>query len=148
MYKVIQLTNQAVGAVEPGALLPLGNITRRYGCRASNGCAPFEVSTSGSNTVTLNEDGYYHIDYVGSLTVGAAGAVLVDLLVNGVEVFSVAETATAADDIVNLKLSYVVRVLPSCCALANSPAIVQLRLDTESVAVTAGTSNIIIEKEK
>lgn len=148
MYKVIQLTNPTVGAVAAGALIPLGAITRRYGCRCNDNCNVFEVSTTGSNTITINEEGYYHLTYVGSLTAEAEGDIVLDLLVNGIEITSVSQTA-AADGTENITLSYVLRVLPNCNACVNnSPAIVQIRLDEASVALIGGTSNIIIEKTK
>ena len=148
MYRVIQLTNQAVGAVAAGALMPLGAITRRYGCRNTNGNSVFEVSTTGSNTITINEEGYYHLNFTASLTAGVAGEIILDLLQNGIEVLSVAETATAVGDTQNISLNYVIRVLPSCCVVANTPAVVQIRLDETSVALTGGTSNVIVEKVK
>lgn len=149
MYKVIQLTNPVVGAVEPAALVPLGAITRRYGCRCNDNCNVFEISTTGSNTVTINEEGYYDFTYTGSLVAGAAGLVRLNLLVNGVEVLSMSQTAAAAGDTVNITIPYVIRVLPNCNACVNnSPAIVQLQLDADSVALTGGTSNLIIEKTR
>lgn len=149
MYKVIQLTNTVVGAVDSGALLPLGAITRRYGSSCQNGCSVFEVATTGANTIILNEEGYYNLTFNASLTAGAVGDIILDLLVNNVEVLSVAETVAAVGDTSNISLSYVIRVLPNCGAIINnSPAIVQIRLDETSVALTGGTSNIIIEKRR
>lgn len=149
MYKVIQLTNPSVGAVDAGALIPLGAITRRYGCRCDNNCSVFEVSTTGSNTIIINEEGYYHLTYTCSLVAGAAGDVVLDLLINNIEVITVSQTATAADDVENITLNYVIRVLPNCNACVNNtPAIVQIRLDETSVALTGGTSNIVIEKSR
>lgn len=148
MYKVIQLTNPVVGAVEPAALVPLGAITRRYGCRCNDNNNVFEISTTDSNTVTINEEGYYRLTYTGSLVAGAAGLITLNLLVNGVEVLSVSQTA-AAGDTENITFSYIIRVLPNCNACVNnSPAIVQLQLDADSVALTGGTSNLIIEKTR
>lgn len=147
MYKVIQLTDQTVGAVAPGALMPLGNITRRYGCTCNRGGQTFEVSTSGSDTITIFEDGYYHLTYVGSLTAGAVGEIILNLLINGAEIISSAETVTAVGDTANITIHYVIRVLPNCCSVVvNNPAIVQIQLDADSVALTGGTSNIVIEK--
>lgn len=147
MYKVIQLTNQAVGAVAAGSLLPLGTITRRYGCKGTN-VPTFEVSTSGADTITITEEGYYRITYNASLTGAAAGDLIVNLLTNGVKVVSSMQTSTA-NGVNNISLSYIVRVLPNCFAVANnSPVTIQLQLDAESVALVGGMSNIIIEKER
>ena len=147
MYKVIQLTNQAVGAVAAGNLIPLGIITRRYGCKGTN-VPTFEVSTSGADTITITEEGYYRITYNGSLTGAAAGDLIVNLLNNGVEAVSSMQTSTA-NGVNNISLSYIVRVLPNCFAVANnSPVTIQIQLDSESVALVGGMSNIIIEKER
>lgn len=149
MYKVIQLTNNVIGAVEPNALLPLGAITRRYGCRCDNNSNVFEVTTTGANSIIINEEGYYHLTYTGNLTAGAIGEIILNLLVNNIEVLSIAQTATAVGDTENVSITYVLRVLPNCSAcINNSPATVQVQLDETSVALTGGSSNIIIEKVK
>lgn len=147
MYKVIQLTNNAVGAVAAGSLIPLGAITRRYGCKGTN-YPTFEVSTSGADTITITEEGYYRITYNGSLTGAAAGDLIVNLLSNNVEVISAMQTSTA-NGVNNISLSYIVRVLPNCSAVANNtPVTLQLQLDADSVELAGGISNIIIEKER
>lgn len=148
MYKVLQLTNQAIGTVAVGSLMPLGAITRRYGCRNNNGSSVFDVSTTGSNTVTLNEEGYYHLTYTASVIAGDAGDIIIDLLQNNIEVLSASQTVVADNDTANIMISFVIRVLPSCCSVENTPVTIQLRLDETSVALTGGSSNLIIEKTK
>lgn len=142
-YQFIQLTDTTVGAVATGALLPLGNVTRRF----SNGscCAmTFEVSTSGSDTITINESGYYKVSYVGSLTPAAAGELTLTLTANGVAVTSVTDTVAAADDTTNITFDYIVRVFPNCSSINNMPVILQVV--NSGVALTGGSSNIIVEK--
>lgn len=141
-YQFIQLTDNTVGAVATDALLPLGNVTRRY----SNNCGcneTFIVSTSGSDTVTITESGFYKVSYTGSLVAGAAGLVTLNLTSNGIVVATASETATAAGT-VNISLEYIIRVLPNCCASINNPVILQIV--NAGVALTGGTSNLIIEK--
>lgn len=145
MYKVIQLTNQVIGAVAAGELLPLGAITRRYGCRANSNSSVFEVSTTGSNTVTLLEEGYYHLTFNGSLTAAAVGDIVLNLLINNVEIISATGSTAAVGDFANISLSYVIRVLPSCNCVSN-PAVIQIGVDDTSVALTGGVGNLIIEK--
>ena len=142
-YQFIQLTDNTVGAVATDALLPLGVVTRRYG----NGscCAnTFVVSTSGSDTITINESGYYKLSYTGSLSPEAAGEITFTLTANGISVVSVSDTVAAADDVTNISLEYIIRVFPNCSAINNIPVIVQIV--NEGVALTGGTSNLIVEK--
>lgn len=142
-YQFIQLTDNSVGAVETDALLPLGNVTRRY----SNGSCrneTFIVSTSGSDTVTITESGFYKISYTGSLVPSAAGEIELTLTLNGIDTFVASDTVSGAGDITNISLEYMVRVFPNCCAINNMPVIVQI--ENTGVALTGGTSNLIIEK--
>ena len=142
-YQFIQLTDTTVGAVATGALLPLGNITRRYGngsCCAST----FEVSTSGSDTITINDSGYYKVSYTGSLIPAAAGELTLTLTANGVAVTSVSDTVAAAGDVTNISLEYIIRVFPNCSSINNMPVILQIV--NSGVALTGGNSNLIVEK--
>lgn len=143
-YQFIQLTDISVGAVAVDALLPLGNVTRKNadGTRCQD---TFLVTTSGSDTVTITESGWYKISYVGSLVAEDAGLVTLNLVSNNVVVNTVSETA-AAGDTVNISLEYIVRVFPSCRATSNMP--VALQIINAGVALTGGTSNLIIEKIK
>lgn len=143
-YKILQVTNTAIGAVAVDENMPLGTITRRLnngkGC-----CTAFEVATSGADTVYLNESGYYKITYSGSLIAGAVGEVSVALFANGTQVYEVGDTATAEEDVRNLTLPFVVRVFNNCASSpTNCPMAIQVRLS--GVAITGGTSNLIVER--
>lgn len=141
--RLLQLTNTAVGAVAVDTLLPLGAITRKY-CCGTQGQNTFAVSTTGANTITINDTGYYRITYVGSLTTGA-GTLVLNLLANGVAVETVTQTVVAGTN--NVVLDYIVRVLPNCASVPNNaPLTIQVENDATSVAITGGTSNIIVEK--
>lgn len=143
-YKVLQLTNNNIGAVAIETLLPLGIITRKI-CYGNADCRTFELSTTNSNTVTLNTPGNYRITFNGSLVASAAGEVSISLIANGVSVYTTSVTAGAADDIVNLTLPYEVRVCPNCSGNPNNcPMTIQFELT--GTAITGGTSNILIEK--
>ena len=144
MYKVLQLTNNAIGGVTAESYMPLGNITRRISS-GNTTCGTFNVSTTGANTVTLNEPGNYRISYSGSLTASAAGEITISLITNGTNVYSVTSTAAAAEDVVNLTLPYEVRVCPNtCCNPTNCPMTIQFELT--GTDITAGTSNVLIER--
>lgn len=142
--RILQLTNPNIGAVAVDSLMPLGAVTRKY-CCGTAGQNTFTVSTTGSNTITLNERGYYKITYSATVVAGAVGAVTLNLLVNGDTVLTKSETATAIGDFVDITIPYVVRVLPSCPINVNTLTIQVENADT-SVAITDGTSNIIVEK--
>ena len=141
--KILQLTNTAIGAVPVDTLMPLGAVTRKR-CCGTAGQNTFAVSTTGSNTITLNDSGYYEIIYSASLLATAAGNVVLNLLVNGETVLTKTETASAAG-FVDITIPYVVRVLPSC-PINPSALTIQVENADTSVAITDGTSNIIVEK--
>lgn len=142
-YRVLQLTNNAIGTVAVTNFMPLGVITRRISrCEAC--INTFTTSTTGTNIVTINECGNYNVTYNASLIGAAAGVIIATLVFNGVNVYSTSATV-AAGDTVNLTLPYQVRVLPNCDAMPNnSPATIQIQLN--GVGVTGGTSVLKIER--
>lgn len=143
-YKVIQLTNTNLGAVAVNEMLPFGKVTRKLNCKNYDSI-PFTIETSGANVVIVNECGYYKITYNASLLTSNDGLYTLNLLVNGVNVYSVSETASATANYVNLTLPYEIRVLPNQLQNQNSvPVDIQVQL--QGTAITGGTSNILIEK--
>jgi hypothetical protein len=142
-YKLIQLTNATVGAVAENSYMPFGQITRRI--QASDDCYnTFDVTTSGSNLIYINEPGYYDITYSASVIAEAAGIVTLSVVANGTTIYSVGATA-AAGDTVNLTIPYIARVYKNCpSAPLNCPMSIQILLS--GVAITGGTSNLLIEK--
>lgn len=142
-FQFIQLSNNSIGAVATGALIPLGNPTASTpGIRSCD--RAFVVTTSGSDTVTAFLPGYYDNRYTGSLVAAAAGLVTLTLLVNGVEVTSVSETATAVGDTVDISLDRILRAINFYGAPTGVPISVQIRND--GVALTDGVSNFIVKK--
>ena len=144
-YRFIQLTNNAVGPVAAGAILPIGVMSHKIACQ--NACTPtFEVTTNNNNVAYINTPGFYKITYTGSLTAAAAGDVVVNLEVNGAVVSTATVTAGAAET-VGISITFTVRVLNNCCngATNNTPAILQFR-NASTVALTGGNSNVLIEK--
>lgn len=141
--RLIQLTNATVGAVATATLLPVGIMTRRI--MRSSDCEPtFLVATSANNSVYIQEEGFYKITYVGYLTAAAAGNIVVQLQINGVTQQTATVTATAAGTFPVI-LTFVTRVLPNCCSNStNTPVLVQL--NNNGVALTGGTSNLLIER--
>jgi hypothetical protein len=147
-YKLLQLTNTNIGVTAAGEFLPLGITTRRINAGGSP-CSTFQVASSEANTVYINEPGFYKITYNATLTAGAAGIMSVTLVSNSNDIYSVSEDATAAEDIVNLNLTYVIRVCPnSCSAPYNCPTAVQIRLGDVATGITPNpsTANLVIER--
>jgi hypothetical protein len=147
-YKLIQLTNTNIGTLDANEFLPLGTITRKINAPAGETPA-FEVATSGANIVYLNDPGYYKITYTGTFTAGAAGTVGLTLVANNESIFTASEEATAAEDVVNITLVYVLRVCPNCCASPfNCPTSIQMQLGATALGTTPTTSvgNLVIER--
>jgi hypothetical protein len=146
-YKLIQLTNNNIGAINANNYLPLGIVTRRLNA-ATNDCSTFQVTSSTSDTVTVNEPGYYKVTYSASLTAAATGTFPISLIANQDNVYTVSETVAAADDVINLTLVYTIRVCPNCCSAPyNCPISLQIQLgDIATSATIPSTANLVIEK--
>jgi hypothetical protein len=147
-YKLIQLTNNSIPATTAGSFLPLGLVTRRFNAPVGN-TSTFEVTTSAADTVYITEPGYYKVTYSMTATAGAAGLVGVSLIANQNSIYTVAEEATAAEDIVNITLVYVLRICPNCCSNpGNCPVAIQLQLGDTALGITPDPSiaNLVIEK--
>lgn len=142
-YRVLQMTNNAIGAVAVTNFMPLGNITRRV-TRCDCNVSTFNLSTTGANTLSINECGNYNVTYNASLIAAAAGVLIATLVVNGVNVYSTSVTADAGET-VNLTLPYQIRVFPNCNANPNNlPADVKIQLN--GVGITGGTSVLKVER--
>lgn len=140
--KMIQMTNKNIGVVAIDGLIPLGNITRRIDCESCN--SAFTVSSSNTDTITINEEGYYRVTYSITDLATAVGLNTITLVVNGVDTYTVGETVSVAGDAINLTIDYIVRVFRKCDNIAtNNPMTIQIRADE---AVTSATANIIVEK--
>ena len=140
--KMIQMTNKNIGVVAINGFIPFGNITRRVDC--GNCCSAFTVSSSNTDTITINEEGYYRITYSITDLATAVGLNTITLVVNGVDTYTVGETVAVAGDAINLTFDYVVRVFKRCDNVAtNNPMTIQVRADD---AITSATANIIVER--
>lgn len=142
-YKQIQITNTTIGNVATGAYMPYGRVTRRVNA-PYNCCNTFVVTSSTADTVVINDLGFYKVTYSLTATAEAAGEVTITLVANGVNLYSVSATADAAG-VVNLTLPYTIRVCSSCSG-APEQVPVSLQIQNTGVALTEGTSNILIEK--
>ena len=143
--KILQLTNSAIGAVAADVNLPLGVITAIYPFDTNNCYPTYTITSSTSDTLSVNKSGTYKVVYSLSGIAGAAGDVVVTMKVNGVAKYAVSATATA-NGTVNLTLPYELYVPCNCAAAPiNVPAAIQF--ENSGVALTGGTSNLIVSKE-
>lgn len=141
-YRVIEMTNNNIGAVAVNGLMPLGIVTRRISTKTGSG-VPFEVTTSGADTLALTDKGYYDSLYSASLIVGGAGTLTLTLLENGTAIASASATAAGAGT-VNITMPKVVRVFANCPSVPNNcPALLQVQLS--GLAVTGGNSVLRVD---
>lgn len=141
-YRVLEMQNNNIGIVAVDSYMPFGNITRRIS-KTTGGGIPFEVSSSGADTISITNKGYYKVNYNGSLKVGAAGAITLTLYVNGNEVAKSTTTASG-EGTFNVNLVKVIRVFANCEANStNCPANLQIQLT--GTGVTGGNSVIIVD---
>ena len=141
-YRVLQMTNDSIGAVAADSFMPLGRITRRIGTKI-NDSTPFDVMSSSADTVQLTSAGYYKILYNATIVASAAGIAKLTLVVGGVDVYSASQTV-ASGATLNLMLPYDTRVFANCNTQpTNCPLPVQIRLS--GVGASSGTANLIID---
>lgn len=143
--RLLQLTNANIGAIATNANMPLGVATVIYpGCDSQ--CGPtYSVTSSTSDTLVINRAGTYRLLYNASLVATAAGNIVLEVKLNGVTKYTVTVTATAAGT-VNITIPYEIYVPCNCCSNpTNVPAYVQIQ--STGVAITSGTSNLIIDRE-
>ena len=144
-FQVSNLPTAPFGAVATGELVPLGVRTASNNCNCGCNGKAFTLSTTGANTVNLNDPGIYRISGSFSVVATAAGLVTLNLVQNGVVVYTVSETATAAGDTVNLSISpFILRNCPSYVnGFYNRNSAIQI--SNTGVALTSGVSNLLIE---
>ena len=143
-YKQIQVTNSTIGDVAVDAYMPLGKVTRRINA-PYNCCNTFVVSSSTSDTVTINDPGFYKVTYSLTATAADIGEATVSLVMNGTSVYTVSQYIADAALPVNLTLPYTIRICPNCSSVpTNVPVSVQIQ--NTGIALTGSSSNLIIEK--
>ena len=143
-YKQIQVTNPDIGDIAVNGYIPLGRVTRRINA-PYNCCNTFTLTSSTSDTVNINDVGFYKITYSLTGMAAAAGDVTVALVTNGSNIYSVSQYVADAAGSVNLTIVYTIRVCPNCSATPeNVPVAVQIQ--NTGIALTGVSSNMIIEK--
>lgn len=142
--KLIQLTNNNIGTVATNVNMPLGitTVICPNTCECGN---TYTITSSASDTIQINKPGIYKVIYNASLVATDAGEVVLSLIVNGLEKYTVTATATAAG-IVNVTIPYEIYLPCNCNSNPiNIPAYMQIK--NTGVALTSGVSNIIISRD-
>jgi hypothetical protein len=138
------MTNNTIGDVAIDAYMPLGRVTRRINA-PFNCCNTFVISSSTTDTVNINNNGFYKVTYSLTATAEAAGTVTIALVANGTTLYSVSQYVADPTGPVNLTLPYTIRVCPSSSA-GSETCPVALQLQNTGVAITGESSNFIIEQ--
>lgn len=137
------IATQSVAALE---IISLGATYRRYCKKNSCGVRTFDVD---STSITLQQQGIYHITATLVGSGDAAGVVTVQLLENGVAVpgaFS-SETITTADtELRTFVIDYYVLVDDVCLLGTNSTSATTISLQNTGVAATFTSVIVNIEK--
>lgn len=142
-YRLIQVTNSDIGAVAASALVPLGIMTRKV-IESPTCDNTFVLTTSANNALYVQEAGFYKISYNGYLTVGAAGTITLQLLINGVVMSTATVTVSAAGTYL-VTFVFMTRAFNNCSTNStNLPLLIQL--NNAGVALTGGVSNLIVER--
>ena len=144
--RILQLTNNTIGAVATNTNLPLGTTTVIYPFDVNNCYPTYTVQSSNSDTLVVNKSGVYNFVYNASIESVAAGNVIVELIVNGTTKYTVTETVAAANSFVNLTIPFEIYIPNNCASVPNNiPSYIQVK--NTGVALVSGTSNLIISKE-
>lgn len=101
--------------------------------RILTGCTV--THSEGSTTFKLNKPGYYYVSFTGTAaTAGTAGLVTVELQSNGTTVpgAEASSYSAAAENVVNLSFSTIVKVLPSCGCIDNTVSLAFLNSGVEA----------------
>jgi hypothetical protein len=143
--RILQLTNTNIGAITTNSNIPLGVITVVHPFDVDNCFPTYTVTSSTSDTLVINKPGTYNFIYNASVLAADAGNVILSIVVNGVTKYSVTETLTAAGT-VSLTIPYEIYV-PCNCASAPNNVPTYIQVQSTGVALTSGTSNLIVSKE-
>ena len=143
--RILQLTNNTIGAISVNGNMPLGVTTLVHPFDTNNCYPTYTITSSTSDTLVINKPGTYKFVYNASMVATAAGDVVLGLVVNGVTKYTVSETATAAGT-VNLTIPYEIYV-PCNCASSPNNVPVYIQVQNTGVALTSGTSILIVSKE-
>ena len=113
--KLLNLVNSTNQSVLAGGTVNLGSVIHRV----CNGTFNF----TNSNTIALNNQGWYKVHVTINATGTAVGVNTFQLYQNGAAVSGAlaSHTIAAIDDVRNFSFETIIRVLPSCSCQCNTP---------------------------
>lgn len=113
--KLLNLVDSTNQSVLTGGIVNLGSVIHRV-CGGT-------FAFTNSNTIALNQQGWYKVHVTINATGTAIGVNTFQLYQNGVAVSGAlaSHTITAVGDVRNFSFETIVRVLPSCACQCNSP---------------------------
>lgn len=146
MSLLVGTKNVATQDVAALGLISLGSTYRRYCKKNSCGVRTFDV---GATSITIQQQGIYHITATMVASGDTAGIVTVQLLENGTAIpgaFS-SETITTADtELRTFVIDYYILVDDVCLLGTNSTAAISISLQNTGVAATF--TSVIVNVEK
>lgn len=133
MNSAIYTANTSAQNVAVNGNINLGSIIRKFGCN---------IDLTG-DAIRIAGAGYYDIDASFTVAPTAAGNVTITAYKDNVAIpgATATETVTAANDVVNLNFSSLVREFCSCCEGASN-----LTFVLSGTAASVTNSAIIVEK--
>ena len=113
--KLLNLVNATNQSVLTGGTVNLGSVIHRVCGETFN--------FSNSNTISLNQQGWYKVHVTINATGEVVGVNTFQLYQNGVAISGAlaSHTIAAVGDVRNFSFETIVRVLPSCTCQSNSP---------------------------
>lgn len=146
MSLLVGTKNVATQDVAALGLISLGSTYRRYCKKNSCGVRTFDVETT---SITIQQQGIYHITATLVGSGDEAGVVTVQLLENGVAIpgaFSSETITTADDELRTFVIDYYILVDDVCLLGTNSTAAISISLQNTGVAATF--TSVIVNVEK
>lgn len=146
MSLLLGLRNFATQTITTFGFVGLGNVYRRY-CKKNSCGVPTFSNTDTS--VTLNQQGIYHVTATAVATGTTAGIVTIELLENGVAVpsaFSSQTITTPNTELRTLVIDTYILVDSDC--LLNTPTTLAKTLSLQNTGVDATFTSVIFNVEK
>lgn len=146
MSLLLGLRNFASQTINTFGFVGLGNVYRRY-CKKNNCGVPTFSNTDTS--VSLNQQGIYHVTITAVATGTTAGIVTIELLENGVAVpsaFSSQTITTPNTELRTLVIDTYILVDSDC--VLGSPTTLAKTLSVQNTGVDATFTSVVFNIEK
>lgn len=146
MSLLLGLRNFATQTITTFGFVELGNVYRRYCKKNSCGIPTF---SNTDTSVTLNQQGIYHVTITAVATGTTAGIVTIELLENGVAIPSAfsSETITTPNTELRTLVIDTYVLVDSDCLLGNATTLAKT-LSLQSTGVDATFTSVVFNVEK